>query len=47
MSLTDRLLCRRNSNAVNITIAGQNENRHKTAFKTLSLLVNTKEIGPL
>ena len=34
-------LCRRGASARR----GQNENRHKTAFNTLSLLVNPKKLG--
>ena len=38
--LAYRLFGSRDAHAMSITFGGQNENRHKTAFKTLSVLIN-------
>ena len=43
--LADRLLCRRDSNTMKSKFRGQNENRHKTAFETLSIFINPQKIS--
>ncbi len=45
--IADRFFGRRNAQPVNTKFCGQNENRHKTAFKTSAPIVDTKEIGAL
>ena len=45
--LADRLFGSRYADAMPFQFRGQNENRHKTAFKTLPVLVNPKEIHAL
>ncbi len=47
MRLADALFRRRNADAMPAVFGGQNENRHKTAFKTDTLLIDPQEIGAL
>ena len=44
-AFADRFFRRRYADAVNFCSRGQNENRHKTAFKTHTLVVNPKKLG--
>jgi hypothetical protein len=43
--IADRLFCRGYPGTVNAVDPGQNENGHKTALKSQTLIVNAKKLG--